>query len=529
MVPLSDDPDDTLEAFRRMLGTLPAGPGRGVELVISQLPPEAAELLRLGAIPHSVDRGVAAVLRPDTPPDVLDKAVAELLKLSFVTSDGQSGSLHDEARRYLLGQWIDAPADSAQGQSFREVNSRLAAHYADRKGTLTGQAKDVAERSEIYHRLAAGEPMAFDGFRRLMDRERLNFRLEGCEALLKVVAELEPLLDARERAWLGYYRARLLTDQRRHEEAAEALVALRGDPAAAADPDLGAMTLFALHDAYRGQRAFASALASLGALLDDLQKRPGQRRRQLEATQAMAALLLEMRETERAQSLLEGLIAAPEIAEDHALLARTWNTMGSLHRRLGRPRLAIEAYGQALATVEAAGERFGPMQVHNNIGALHAERAEWEPARASLERALAIAREVGDLSGEAAALGNLGRVHSGLGREADAVAATEQAIELLRSIHDWHSAAVLSGNLARRYRRAKDELRARAAFQQAANFYRLAGETGEAERTDARATSEARRSWGLGRWFALTAGLAVGIVLLVAVVAVLLGRTDSGF
>ena len=58
------------------------------------------------------------------------------------------------------------------------------------------------------------------------------------------------------------------------------------------------MILFGLHDAYRGQRDFRSALAALGELLDYLGTRPGKRRRQLEATQGMAALLLEMRETE---------------------------------------------------------------------------------------------------------------------------------------------------------------------------------------------------------------------------------------
>jgi tetratricopeptide (TPR) repeat protein len=524
---MSEEPDRTLEEFRRLLGTMPTGPGAGIELLISQLSPEAAELLRVGAIPHSVDRRVAAVLRPDTPPEVLDRAVAELLKLSFVTSDGESGSLHDEARRYLFGQWIEARGtDAERWRQFTDTNARLAAHYAERRSTLAGQAKDVAERSEVFHRLAAGEPGAFERFRQVMDRERLSFRLESAEALLRVVDELRPLLDARERAWLGYWRARLLADQHRHEEAVEAFAALRADAATAEDADLFAVVLFGLHEAYRGRRSFRAALAALGELLDYLGARPGTRRRQLEATQAMAALLLEMRETRRAEALLEGLLEAPEIAEDHSLRARTWNTMGLLHQRLGRPRRALEAYGQALEVLERAGERFRPMQVHNNIGALHAGRAEWEPARESLERALALARESGDLSGEAAALGNLERVYSGLGRDGDAVAATERAIELLRTIHDWHSAATLSGNLARRCRRAKDEAGARAAFRQAANLYQLAGEPEAAKRAEAQAVSGPSRGWGLGRWFALAAGLAIGTVVAMVIVAVALGALE---
>ncbi|HET9070182.1 MAG TPA: tetratricopeptide repeat protein [Amaricoccus sp.] len=521
---MSEEPDGTLDAFRRLLGTLPAGPGAGIELLLSQLPAEAAALLRLGAIPHAVDRRVAAVLQPETPPEVLDAAVAELLKLSFVTSDGQSGRLHDEARAYLFGQWLAArETDPARRRTFREVNERLAAHYAVRRGTRVGQRRDIAERSEVYHRLAAEDPGAFGHFQARMDAERRSFRLEACEALLKVVAELEPLLDPGERAWLGYWRARLLADQRRYDEAVEGFIALRADPATAEHPRLFAAVVSGLHDAYRGQRDFRAALAALDELLGYLKDRPEGRQRQLEATQSMASLLLEMRETKRAEALATTLLEAPGLDEDRSLEARTWNTLGSIHKRLGRPRRALEAYEQALALLEAAGERFRPMQVYNNIGALHAERAEWEPARASLERALAIAREAGDVGGEAAALGNLERVYSGLGQESQAVAATERAVELFRTIHDWHSAATLSRNLARRRRRGRDEAGAAAAFREAAGFYRVAGETAEAERCLADATGRRERTWGLGRWLAVTAGLAVGVIVLVVIVAAALG------
>jgi tetratricopeptide (TPR) repeat protein len=521
---MSEEPSKRLQAFQRLVERQPEGPAFSIELLISQLRPPAADLLRLAAIPHAIDREIAAVLLAGVAPEDVDRAWAEIQRLSCVSAVGPSVSLHDEARRYLLGQWIAArEADAERWRTFREVNARLAACYEGRRGALAGQARDNAERSEIYHRLAAGEPSGFERFREVMDRERLSFRLESCEALLRVVAELDPLFDARERAWLGYYRARILADQRRHEEAAEAFRSLRGDPAAAADIDLAAMILFGLHDAYRRQRSFPAALAALGELVDFLGTRPGTRRRQLEATQAMAALLLDMRETERAEELLEGLIEAPELAEDHSLMARTWNTMGSLHQRMGRPRRAIEAYGQALAVLERAGERFRPMQVHNNIGALHAGRAEWEPARESLERALAIARDAGDLGGEAAALGNLARVYSGLGREGDAVAATERAIELLRTIHDWHSAANLSGSLARGYRRMKDEARARAAFRQAANLYQLAGEVEAARGAEAQALASPARGWGLGRWFALVAGIAAAVFVAMLAVAFAVG------
>ena len=87
--PVSEEPDSPLEAFRRLLGTLPAGPGAGIELLISQLPPEAAVLLRLGAIPHSVDRRVAAVLRPLDAPIVPGGSLWDVADLTVRASNFQ--------------------------------------------------------------------------------------------------------------------------------------------------------------------------------------------------------------------------------------------------------------------------------------------------------------------------------------------------------------------------------------------------------------------------------------------------------
>ena len=174
---MNDDPDSTLEEFRRLLGELPPGPGGSVELVLSLLRPDAAELLRLAAIPHLVDRTVAAILMPDLSGERLDEAVAELLELSFVRADGAGGSLHDEARRYLLGQWIAArDADPGRWRRFREANARLADYYA---GLRERGADAAAERSEVYHRIAAGEPGAIGMFRERFAAARVGVPARG--------------------------------------------------------------------------------------------------------------------------------------------------------------------------------------------------------------------------------------------------------------------------------------------------------------------------------------------------------------
>jgi len=519
---MNDDPDSTLEEFRRLLGELPQGPGGSIELVLSLLQPDAAELLRLAAIPHLVDRTVAAILMPELTGEQLDRAVAELLELSFVRTDGTSGSLHDEARRYLLGQWIASrDTDPQRWQRFREANARLAVHYASPQDR---GADAAARRSEVYHRIAAGEPRAVGLFRERFVAARLAFRLEACEALVAMVADLEPLLGEGDRGWLRYARARLLADRRHYDQARSMLEPLRQDPAIAGDVDLTVLTLLCLHDVQRGQRDYAAALATLGTLLDYLGDKPAARVRQLEVTQAMAALLLKMRDTRRAEGLLEGLLAAPEIQADPSLLARTWNTMGLVHRRLNRPRRALAAFASALEVLEAAGERFRPMQVLNNIGALYAERADWEAARDSLERALAIAREAGDYNGEATALGNLQRVYAGLSLPDDAEAAAERAVELFRSIHNWYAAANLSLGLAKRRRRAGQAVEARASFLTAAELYRLAGDGRAAARATAAAEPQGVRSWALWQWLLLALGIVFGVLAIVAVVVFLMER-----
>ena len=86
---------------------------------------------------------------------------------------------------------------------------------------------------------------------------------------------------------------------------------------------------------------------------------------------------------------------------------------------------------------------------------------------------------------------------------------------------------MLSGNLARRYRRGKDDDRARAAFKQAANLHQLAGDVEAAKHAEAEAVAGPARSWGLGRWFAIAAGIAIGILVAMIALAVAFGAFEE--
>ena len=169
--------------------------------MLSLLEPDVAELLRLGAIPHVVDRTAAAILMPELSGEGLDRAVAELLELSFVRSDGSAGSLHDEARRYLLAQWIESrDTDPERWRRFPRGQrpARRPLRQAGRRGRGRGAQRGLSSRRGGRARGVLAV------FRQRFAAARLAFRLEACEALVTIIADLDPLLDDTDRAWLRY-------------------------------------------------------------------------------------------------------------------------------------------------------------------------------------------------------------------------------------------------------------------------------------------------------------------------------------
>ena len=460
---------------------------------------------------------------PELTGEQLDRAVAELLELSFVRTDGTGGSLHDEARRYLLGQWIASrDTDPERWRRFREANARLAEHYASPQDR---GADAAAGRSEVYHRIAAGEPGAVGLFRERFAAARLAFRLEACEALVAIVADLEPLLGEGDRGWLRYARARLLADRRHYDQARSMLEPLRRRSG-----DCGRR---------RPDRADP-------ALPPRRPARPARLRRR--ARDARDVARLSRRQAGGARAAAGGDAGDGGAASEDARHAAGRGAARGPARRPRDPRRSFTARahlehdgaGAPPAQPPAAGARrlrvgarrcsrrpasgSGRCRCHNNIGALHAERADWDAARESLERALAIAREAGDYNGEATALGNLQRVYAGLSRPDDADAAAERAVELFRSIHNWYAAANLSLGLAKRRRRAGQAAEARASFLTAAELYRLAGDGRAAARARAAAEPQGVRSWALWQWLLLALGIVLGVVAIVAVVVFVMER-----
>ncbi len=514
-----------LDEYRKLVADLPGGTAGSVELVASQLSPIAERLLRLGAIPHGVDSTVARVLLPEAGEKDLETAAEELRPLSFVIRTSDGSFLHDEVRAYLFGQWLEAHDEGAEKWGyFKKVNARLAQYYTELAESAVGEALAVAERQRIFHLTGADRARGFAAFEQLCRAERYRFRLESCEILIKLLREYVPILSAKQRSWLDYHEAKLEIDLHHCDLAERRLWELLERNSVKSDPALQARCLFRLGSALKQMREFQRALTIFEQLREFAAATPAVTDLELRALQGLGALLIEMGEAERAEEILGEAVMLAEAGGRHGEIATAWNTLGILHRKLGRPMRALEAFETALTHLAQSGEVFRPRQVHNNIGLLYADRAEWQPARENLERSREIAREAGDMNGEATALSNLGRVYLSLERPGEAVEAAERAIQLFRNVHNWYGAAMTRRGMARYYRREGRLEEARAAFVEARELLLRAGAANRAAEVDSEIAKMegAEKSWSWLRWLLVILGGFIGLILLVVLVVALL-------
>lgn len=509
------------EEYRRLLEGLPKGIAGSIELVASQLAEPARSLLRLLAIPHSFDVETVAVLMPELDRAEATAAIDEIRPLAFVIRSEQANALHDDVRHYLFNWWLEGrDKDPARWQRFRAASARLAAHYAALAERSIGDAKAIAERQRIFHLVGADEQAGFDAFQHLCRIERYRYRLESCEALIKLIREYEPVLSPQAASWLEYHEIKLLMDLHQHEQAKARLDGLMAACQSSPNPALVARCMFRVAALAREARDLAKARRIYDELQAYATTHDGARDQLLKAMQGLGSLLVDMGQADAAAAMLNKVVKEAERTGDHHALATAWNTFGILHRKYMRHDRALAAFTEALRQLDLAGEASGARQLYNNIGLLHADRAEWEPARENLEKSRDIAHSTGDTNGEATALSNLGRVYLALGQAGEALAAVERAIQLFQEVRNWYGAGMTSRGIARYYRRLGRKQEARAAFIRAQEQFRRGGLDDRANEIE-QEIQQMDRPAGTTKWvvIAVVGGLLVFLlILLVALV-----------
>ena len=122
--------------------------------------------------------------------------------------------------------------------------------------------------------------------------------------------------------------------------------------------------------------------------------------------------------------------------DEPAQLAAAWVNRAEAHRELGQLGLAQSLGEQALALLQARGERRIRAIVLENLGRVAIAQGDPAAAAARLQAALALSREIGLRAIEASTLFDLGRLHTAQAAWAEAEAALDEAARLMQALGD---------------------------------------------------------------------------------------------
>jgi tetratricopeptide (TPR) repeat protein len=172
---------------------------------------------------------------------------------------------------------------------------------------------------------------------------------------------------------------------------------------------------------------------------------------------------------------------AARAADDRAAEGRAHSLTGTVQRRLGEYRAAVDDYTRALEIHRGTGDRPAEAEALHGLGLCHWRLGQYDDALALFTEALAIYREHGDRANEGRALHGLALVFLPLGRYDDAREHNERAIAVYREVGDRTSEGRSLNNLGIIYHRQARHERAQEHYEAALRIAREVGNrTGEA-------------------------------------------------
>jgi hypothetical protein len=229
-----------------------------VDNLLAALSPVQSDALRLGALSHWLDPGLARALYGDEAPARL----ADLRRFRFVV-ENRAGQLtyHRQVRDYLLTLWQrDAP------DRFRRLSATLAREFAHRLSLPEARAESLAPEW-LYHLLPAAPATGLARLAQLFEPAVEAHEL-GFAERLAAHAQAQSAWLGDEAAWLDYFSARLAL-ARFDPAAAEKLGALARAHAGSA---LGASAARAAGQANALQRRWARGQDELWGALNTFQR-----------------------------------------------------------------------------------------------------------------------------------------------------------------------------------------------------------------------------------------------------------------
>lgn len=503
---------DLLLQLQKLIADLPKDvPGSSVDLLLGQMEAASARLLRLCAIPHQFTPDIIQVLIPD-----LDAAHAEryydaFARLPMILLRESDRAIHDEARKYLFRQWLKKENEV----EFVAASSRLARYFLARLEPEQGEQRENLERQYMFHLFAEDRAAGYREFERIWSEQYEQFRLGGCQTMVKLLWEYGPVLTANNRAWLTYFEAMLATDQFQIPEAEKKYSTLLSDPVASQDADLRIRTLVRLGQVASRKSDWQTAIHYLQQALQAEGHAQGTGKRYL-ILNDLGVANRELGDLDAAGKYFQESLKVSSEAGDAAAVATSHNGLGSLYLRMGDTRRAIGAYEKALDCLREVGDRFRFSQVYNNLGIAYGRAGDLDRSRQYHEESLKTKQEAGDTLGQAMTLNNLVPIYQGLGHTDQAVTVARRASELFLQIRDQYNAALAKGNLGRLYRKIGDIESANRSFAESEDLFRKCGKIDQASeiRKFISPPKSGRRSWW---WWPI--GLFILLVVVVLIVA----------
>lgn len=462
---------------RKMLGT-------AIEGILAAVPPQVAQALRLGAIPHWFDEELLARLGGDQ----LDVAEVRsyLVRFGFVDQDARGCFRYDQqVRDYLLTWW------QRENREEYRATSRLAQSYFQDQGRIAPFVeRPMYEREVLYHMLVVDETAGLKHLAGLFEDALARYQRGEAEGFAAQAIELGEILSPEGRLWAQYFEARLDLVYRRGD-AGEATFRNLAD--GESNPVLQAVARWSLgelcqnqHDwstaiklyeaslkALRGERswmygarvmlAFGDAYRDLAEASGGFQEEDGAPRkgvrRLLHVLQHMPFLAYEwlVRRIGFLPSWLFGTdyqnwIIAYLLKEatnwyrraekqleqigDVFGLTQTRLCLGELEHQLGRWSRAHRRYGRLLEQVEVQGSLYRTARVRLGQGRAFLDEGKYDRARPALLAALETFRRFDDAESIGVTTALLGRLYVARDMPGEAVSAYLESVEAFEAAEE---------------------------------------------------------------------------------------------
>jgi tetratricopeptide (TPR) repeat protein len=420
--------------FAALLAQTDVTAGGSIDLLLAQLEPAAADLLRKCAIPHQFNDDTLRVLTPSLTPEGAAERFEQFSRLSAVIATPDGLALHDRVRQHLFSVWLGA---AEYGREFREVSGRLVASITEqlRVEPLESE-KDTLRRRRIFHSLAVNQNDGIAEFEQEFENYREHMRFTSCINLLRMVEEYAPVLSQENQAHVSFREGKLAFDRADLGEAERLYSIARDIPHS--DTMLRMKAWFGLGNTYDTRRDWKKAVEAFTRALQLAELKPETRSFRCRILRSLGSVQRDTGNLDAAEHLLKQSLELAQEANDARGIAISRNALGALYIQTEEPGRAIEYLKSSVD--QLPNDDFQRARVYNNLGLAYRKLCKYADSLRWYDRSLELKVMGGDTLGQARTWNNIVVLHGEQGAAEKAIEAATRAAELFTSVFAWFDA-----------------------------------------------------------------------------------------